>query len=191
MGKHKQKRKLPRRKRDRERQLAMPTEPPKKAQWWKVPLGILSVLSAVLGIVGVVLGNLPKLSVDVSGSLQPSSPMGTIFYLSNDGALPVHDVVVTCGNLEITGQNLLITGMGAEFQAHPEARADVLSPGHKMTLPYAPAFGFTAISNFTGARLVIRAHYRPDYFPWPETAIFPFQAIRTATGNWIWRSIPQ
>ena len=82
----------------------------------------------------------PKLSVGVGGSLQPTSPMGTIFFLSNDGALPVHDVVVTCGNLEITGQNLRVTGMGAEFPAPPEARADILSPGHKMTLPYAPAW---------------------------------------------------
>jgi hypothetical protein len=151
-------------------------------------LEVLGGIATILTLAGFYLSYLaPKLSVDAGGSLQPSSPMGTIFYLSNDGVLPIHNVEVTLGNLEITGQNLVITGMGTEFQAAPEAKADILSPGHKMTLPYAPAFGFTAVSNFTGARLLIRAHYRPDYVPWRKTAIFPFRAIRT----WIWASIPQ
>jgi hypothetical protein len=155
-------------------------------------LEILGGIATLLTIAAFYLSYLvPKLSVDATGSLQPTSPMGTIFYLSNDGALPIHDVEVTCGNLEITGQNLQVLGMGIEFQAHPEARADVLSPGHKMTLPYAPAFGFAAVSNLTGARLVIRAHYRPDYVPWRKTEVFPFQAIRAANGTWLWKSLPQ
>ena len=88
--------------------------------------------------------------------------------------------------------------MGTEPVADPEDRyAGILtlshpeSPGHKMTLPYAPAFGFTAINNFTGAQLVIRAHYRPDFLPWRKTETFPFQAVRAAGGTWIWKSIPR
>jgi hypothetical protein len=186
------KRKPPRRRRDRELQPQMPATQSTFVKSHKVLLEVLGAIATVLTIAAFYFSYIvPKLSVDVSGSLQPTSPMGTIFYLSNDGALPIHDVVVTCGNLEITGQNLRVTGLGIEFQAHPQARAEVLSPGHKMTLPYAPAFGFTAISNFTGAQLVIRAHYRPAYVPWRKTATFPFEAIRAANGTWIWRSIPQ
>ncbi len=185
------KRKRPRRRRGKQRQLAIQAEPHKKGQWWKIPLEVLAVLSAVLTIVGFVLNSAPKLSADVTGSLQPTSPMGTIFYLSNDGALPIYDVVATCGNLDLIGEGFQVVGGGIEFQAPPEARADILSPGHKMTLPYAPVFGFTAISNLKGAHLIIRAHYRPAFLPWRKTATFPFEAIRTANGNWIWRSIPQ
>lgn len=186
------KRKPPRRIRDRERQpeIPKPQPIPKKGLIRTLELAI-GIISLALTVAGFVLNSLPKLSVDVSGSLQPTSPMGTIFYLSNDGALPVHDVVVTCGNLEIAGQNLRVTSLGAEFPAPPEARANILSPGHKMTLPYAPAFGFTAISNFTGAQLVISVHYRPDYVPWKKIAVFPFKAERTSNGTWIWKSLPQ
>jgi hypothetical protein len=155
-------------------------------------LEILGGIATLLTIAAFYLSYLvPKLSVDSTGSLQPTSPMGTMFYLSNDGSLPIHDVEVTLGNVEIAGQNLKVLGLGMEYAASPEAKADILSPGHKMTLPYAPAFGFAAVSNLTGARLVIRVHYRPDYIAWRKTAVFPFQAIRAANGTWIWRSIPQ
>lgn len=155
-------------------------------------LEVLGGFATILTLAGFYLSYLaPKLSVDATGSLQSSSPMGTLFYLSNDGALPIHEVVVTCGNIHIDGEGFKVLGFGLEYNAPPQARADILSPGHKMTLPYAPAFGFSAVSNLKGARLVIRAHYRPAYVPWHKTETFPFEAIRTTNGTWIWRSIAQ
>lgn len=182
MGKHRKKRP----------KAHVPQPPAKQRNSLKKFIEWFGVIGSIVTVLGFILGfMIPKLTVDAAGSIQSSSPMGTLFYLSNDGALPIHDVFVTVGNLQITGQNLQVLGFG-EFQNVPkEARADTLSPGHKMTLPYAPAFGFTAISNFSGAQLVITAHYRPDYIPWHRTERFPFRAVRTNAGTWEWLSIPQ
>jgi hypothetical protein len=186
------KRKLPRHGRDKEAQLPVQVRESTFVKSHKLLLQILGVIGTMLTIAAFYLSYIvPKLSVDVAGSLQRASPMGTVFYLSNDGALPIHNVVVTLGNIHIDGEGFQVLGMGMELKAPPEAQADVLSPGHKMTLPYAPAFGFTGVSNLRGARLVIRAHYRPAYVPWHKTETFPFQAIRAADGSWIWRSMPQ
>ena len=185
MGKRKRKRNTP----STQQQLATLVAQGKKGRWWEIPAGVLGFVGTVLTIAGFVLNGVPKLSVDVAGSVQPTSPMGTVFYLSNDGALPIHNVEVTMGNIDMQGQSFSVTSLGGELVVHPMARAEILSPGHKMTLPYPAAAGFTAISNFTGGRLNIKAHYRPDFLPWHKAETFPFEAIRTANGNWIWRSV--
>jgi len=151
----------------------------------------VGILASVLTIAGFFLSNAPKLSVDASESVASFSPMGTIFYLSNDGMLPIRDVAVSCANLRIDGENLQVLGPWEFTNVPPEAKADVLSPGHKMSLPYAPAFGFTAVNNFKGAQLTIIARYRPAYLWWRKTEVFPFRAVRTVNGGWIWKSVPQ
>jgi hypothetical protein len=117
--------------------------------------------------------------------------MGTIFYLSNEGVLPIHDVAVSAANLRIGGNYLQVIGMGEFTNIPAEAKADVLSPGHKMSLPYAPGFGFTGVSNFNGAQLTIIVRYRPTWVWWRKTDTFPFRAVRTNSGNWIWESVPR
>ncbi len=155
----------------------------------KLLLEILGLPLAAATIAGFYLSYAPKLSVDASESIASFNPMGTIFYLSNEGALEIHNVAVSCANLRIDGQNLQIVGPWEFTNVPPEAKADVLSPGHKMSLPYAPAFGFTAINNFKGAQLTIIVRYRPAYLWWRKTEVFPFRAVRTASGSWIWKSI--
>jgi len=157
----------------------------------KLLLEILGLPLAVATIAGFYLSYAPKLSVDASESIASFNPMGTIFYLSNEGALEIHDVAVSCASLRIDGENLQIVGPWEFTNLPPEAKADVLSPGHKMSLPYAPAFGFTAINNFKGAQLTIIVHHRPAYLWWRKTAVFPFRAVRTFNGTWIWKSIAQ
>ena len=109
-----------------------------------------------------------------------------------EGALEVHEVVVSVANLHLENNDptrgFQVLGMGEFTNVPPEAKAAVLSPGHKMGLPYAPAFGFTAINNFTGGSLTIIVRYRPGYLWWRKTEVFPFSAVRTANGNWIWKS---
>jgi len=151
----------------------------------------VGILASVLTIAEFVLSNSPKLSVDASESVASFSPMGTIFYLSNEGMLPIHNVAVSCANLRIDGENLQVLGPWEFTNVPPEAKADVLSPGHRMSLPYAPAFGFTAINNFKGAQLTIIVRYRPAGVWWRKTEMFPFRAVRTVSGNWIWKSVPQ
>jgi hypothetical protein len=157
----------------------------------KLLLEILGVPCALLTIAGFYLSYAPRVFVDASESVASFSPMGTVFYLSNEGTLPIHNVAVSCANLRIDGDNLQVLGPWEFTNVPPEARAEVLSPGHKMSLPYAPAFGFTAVNNFKGAQLTIIVRYRPDWVLWRKKEIFPFQAVRTVSGGWIWKSVAQ
>lgn len=157
----------------------------------KLLLEILALPLAVATIAGFYLSWAPKLSVDASESIASFSPMGTIFKLSNEGALEIHDVVVSCANLQIDGENLKVWGPWEFTNVPPDAKADVLSPGHTMSLPYAPGFGFTGVGNFKGAQLTIIVRYRPAYLFWRKQEIFPFRAVRTVNGSWVWKSIAQ
>jgi hypothetical protein len=162
-----------------------------KANWWKTFLEYLAVFSAILGIVAFVLSNAPKLSVDVSGSLQPANPMSTVFYLSNDGLLPVHDVVVACGAPQLkAGKYEIESEQDARF-LFPDSKAAKLSPGHKMTLPCAHLVGVADPASITEAEITIIADYRPDWVPWHKTARFPWKAEKTENGSWIWKSVPR
>jgi hypothetical protein len=159
----------------------------------RLMLEILGLPLAIATMAGFYLSYAPKLSVDASESVASYSPMGTTFFLFNGGALEIHDVVVSVTNLHLENNDATrgfqIMGLG-EFTSIPdEAKAVILSPGHKMGLPYAPAFGFTAISNFTGGTLTIIVRYRPAYLCWRKTEIFPFEAVRTTSGSWIWKSV--
>jgi hypothetical protein len=169
-------------------QSTVQSEPRKKGKWWKIPLEILAVVSAILGVTGFVLSTRSKLAVDVSGSLNPTNPLAAVFYVSNEGALPVHDVAATCGSVNAAAPKIRIIGPGERVA--PESYAKILSPGHKLTLPCGHATGFTAFTNLTEAEIVIRVHYRPDWCPRTKTATFPWKAEKSQTGEWIWESIP-
>jgi hypothetical protein len=152
---------------------------------WVIGLTSLAVALAGFWLSYIV----PKLSVDVTGSLQPTNPLGTIFYLRNEGSLPVHNILVTCGHFNVRATSYSIIGPGEIIL--PDSRAEILSPGHKMDLPCAHAIGFTAPTNFTEAEMTIKASFRPDYVPWHKTETFPWKAERTQRGEWIWKSLPQ
>ncbi len=148
------------------------------------------MLSAIVGVIGFVLSNTPKLSVDVSGSLVPANPMSTVFYLSNDGLLPIHDITATCGIESVgTPQNMMVEGFRVKLL--PESLASILSPGHKMTLPCAHVVGFQNPPAEIVANITIYVDYRPDFVWWHKQMEFPMRAKRTASGNYLWKHIPR
>jgi hypothetical protein len=160
----------------------------------KLLLEILGIPLALLTIAGFYLSFAPKISVNPAESISWYSPMGTTFTLSNDGALEIHDVVVTPANLHIENdspQGFSVEGPWEFTNPPDEAKAAMLSPGHKMGLPYPSSFGFTAVNNFTGARFTLIVRYRPAYLWWRKKEIFPFQAIRSNSGTWVWKSVAQ
>ena len=157
---------------------------PSRKHWIKIlewPVAIFGILISIgFGLVS----NAPKLSVDVSGSLQSASPMATVFYLSNEGLLPVHSVVVTCDVVKATGVN----GIGFILE---DSLAEKLSPGHKMTLPCAHAVAYENPTDATEAEMTIKVDYRPDWLWYSKTDRFPWKAEKTTNGSWIWHSIPR
>jgi hypothetical protein len=183
--------KLPRRIRDRERQLRMQVKEPKRARSNKILWEVLGGFATLLTIVAFYLSYIvPKLSVDTSGSLQAANPLATVFYLSNDGTLPVHNILAACGEVQFKAGNYqVISEPDARF-IFPESKAEILSPGHKMSLPCSHLFGVAEPATITRAEITIIVDYRPDWVPWRKTARFPWKAEKTETG-WIWKSLPR
>jgi len=156
---------------------------------------VIGISASLLTITGFYLSYAPKISVDPSDSLTWYSPLATTFVLSNEGSLDIHNVTVSAPNLYMENGNPK-TGFSVrgpwEFTNIPkDATADILSAGHKMGLPYPRNFGFTAINNFTGGHFTFIVRYRPDWLPWRKREIFPFEAIRTSDGKWIWEPVAQ
>jgi hypothetical protein len=155
-------------------------------RWWKLPLAVLGALSAVVGFVAAILTFLPKLSLDVSGSLRPHDPMGTVFYLSNDGVVAVHEVHVECRlvNLGLVNRTVIL---GPTFR-FPGSDAPTLPPGHKLTTPCARAVQ-VGYPGARMARLDVLATYKPPLVWWHRTDIFPLKAEKSDDGTWIWDHI--
>lgn len=191
------KKKVPRRIRDRERQLQKQQSPPTTEKRSNLLLTLEKTVGVILGlltIAGFLLSNAPKLSVDVSGSLQPTKPLDTLFYLSNDGILPVHDIETGCGEIQFKAGDYTIDMEHDARFVLPESKAEILSPGHKMTLPCDRVVGIrdpALIARITRAEITIFIDYRPDFVPWHKKARFPWKAEKTESGSWIWKSLPR
>jgi len=157
-------------------------------------VGWLGIIASLLGIIGFFLDVAPKISIGSSGSLQAANPMATVFYLSNDGSLPIHDIVAACGAPQFKMGGYEISSEPDARFLFPESKAEILSPGHQMTLHCAhlvgPAPG-SSPTDITKAEITIIVRYRPDWLPWHKTERFPQKAEKTEEGNWIWKSIPR
>jgi hypothetical protein len=163
---------------------------------------LLQTLKWVVGAVCVtlivaefVLTNLPKLSADVSGPLRPNDPMGAMFNLSNEGLLPVYNVKAGCKVMRVD----LPPSRSRDFVEpttvyFPESRAEILSPGRKMTVPCGRAI---AIKSDHMEALEIHAEmffvvtYRPKWVWWHKSENFPMEMKKAENGMWVWKSIPR
>jgi hypothetical protein len=170
-------------------QLTIGAERNKTGRWWKIPLEVLAVLSAILGVIGFAVSTQTKLSVEVSGSSQAANPLATIFYVSNDGALPVHSVMAACGAIQFTAGNFKWTSEPNARLISSDSKAETLSPGHKMSLPCNHMIGVADPATITKAEMTIIVDYQ-TVFRWQRTDRFPLKAERTENG-WIWKSIPR
>jgi hypothetical protein len=111
-------------------------------------------------------------------------PMGTVFYLSNQGMLPIHDVDTLCRIDEMEGDIHM-----KNATAHWTNIAEKLSPGNKMTLNCQHAFLFrnTLIRSI---KATIEIRYR-DFLWLQRNKTFPMEGTQAEDGTWIWTSIPQ
>jgi len=128
---------------------------------------VVGIAAEALTVAGFVLTNLPKLSVDVSGSLRPNDLTGTIFSLSNEGLLPVYDVKAGCEVVRLDipppGQRYVVEPTTLHFL---QSRVEILSPGHKMTVSCGPAIA-SKVDNMEmveiHAEMFIVVTYRPKW----------------------------
>jgi len=144
----------------------------------------------LIGTVASILGGLafiPRVSLEVSGSVRSQDPFGTVFSLSNESLLPIHDVLAICRVDDLR------TPQDVQFQnieIHtPESKAGVLSPAQKMTLGCQHSFDTHGRTLY--AKATIAVGYRPDFLWWRRNIEFPMEALRGEDGTWIWKRIPQ
>jgi hypothetical protein len=154
----------------------------------KTLLELIGGVSAILGIAGFFLNFAPKLSVQISDSLDPSNPMATVFVLTNQGYLPIHDVVAACGAAKLSTPKITIDSAPDARMVLPGSQAEILSAGHNLTLPCGHLFG---THEAIRAEITIIVEYRPDWVWWHRTERFPWKAEKRADGTWTWDSVPR
>jgi len=146
---------------------------------------VVGVAVLILIVAGFLLTNLPKLSMDVSGSLRPNDLMTTMFSL--------YDVKAVCEviRLDIPSRD---RHLGPTRAYPPESSAEILFPAHKMTIACGRAIASKLDNMETpeiDAEMFIVVSYRPKWLLWHKLEKFPMKTEKTNNGTWIWKSIPR
>ena len=156
---------------------------------WVVGIACLTLVAAEF-----VLTNLPKLDADVSGPSRPDDTMGAMFSLSYRGLLPVYDVKAGCKVMRVDippSRNRIVEPTTVYF---PESTAEILSPGHKMTVPCGRAIAIK-LDNMEmlkiHAEMFFVISYRPKWVWWHKSENFPMEMKTTENGMTVWKSIPR
>jgi hypothetical protein len=132
--------------------------------------------------------------MDVSGSSRPNDLMATMFSLSNEGSLPVYDVKAVCEVMRLDIPPPGNRHMAPTTVYSPESRAEMLFPGHKMTIPCGRAIA-GKLDNLEApeiqAEMFIVVIYRPKWLLWCKSEKFRVKTQKTDNGTWVWKSIPR
>jgi hypothetical protein len=151
----------------------------------------ISLWSAILGG-ATLLGYLvlvPRLSVSPSSSLRSSDPMGTVFLLSNDGQLPVHDLKLATyiNKIECCNGNGAFHWGNAEM-VKPSENPDILLPSHKVPFPIK-LLKLEGGGPDLSVEITFNVEFRPDFYPaflpsWHES--FHYATEHDDKGEYVW-----
>lgn len=159
---------------------------------WSIIVGI----SVLVTIAGGVYAFAPKVSVHSSESLNPADPFSTPFIITNESALALHNLTMSCevDNLEgLTSEGcescpaMGLSGFGTEDsqpipEFQPGEQATLLCSGMSFSTPRGD-FGPEDTKN---AVVTITVKYRPDLSFWTQEKKFRFGTAPTANGQLIW-----
>ena len=154
-------------------------------RWWKLLVEAATLVGAFLAFVALV----PVVHLEISGSVQASSPMATVFALENDSVLfPIHDVDVICRVDELVSD----IGTLRDVKAGQDMRGKLpsLSAGQQMSLPCHHAVAVVGPYKTKGVEMTILVSYRPDWVWWHRHTEFAVKAERASDGTWIWDRLP-
>lgn len=169
-----------------------PQPTPKKGPIIGILEWVVGIAVLILIVAGFVLSNMPKLSIDVAGSSRPNDLLATMFSLSNEGSLPLYDVKPVCEVMRLDIPPPRSRHLGPTMVYLPESRAEILFPGHTMTIPCGRAIA-SKVDNIEApeiqAEMFIVVTYRPKWLLWHKSEKFPVKTEKTANGTWIWKSI--
>jgi hypothetical protein len=159
--------------------------PDRPRRWLLRASKSVGIVAILLTCAGFVLNELPKLSVGSSDSPERNDPMAAVFYLSNDGKLPLYGVSFACAlnNLGELTDNV-VTDLG-------HLNAVSLRPGEKLAMSCPDAVQVDRTAATARATITLLVTYRPAWTPWNKHACFPMEARTNAWGEWVWKNLPQ
>jgi hypothetical protein len=162
--------------------VAMKAKPITARPWWKsLPAKIVAVLTFV-GLLVTLLPLWPRLSMDKSGSLDSSNPLKTMFYVTNEGILPMTGVDVTC-YIKAYSENRDITVNCPPIQLINQAK--FLPYKSKLTLRCDTIFGDRGVTWDT-ASLTIVIDYGVLFIPVHSPQVFHVVGAKSAQNTWEW-----
>jgi hypothetical protein len=143
-----------------------------------------------------------SLSLEPQSEVDPSVSASTVFYLSNDGVLPIHEVEGGCIWHEVADiDDNYMANIGATAEGLPHMRplsapveakrqvtvgcadpltGDIPLPGKAQSAVHAAPFHYADLS--------IYLSYRPAHGLWRNAEEFHFIGVRNADGNLEWHS---
>jgi|GEM_PF-4881934 len=174
---------------------------------WKIVVGGITGLAAILGIAGFGFFLVPKVSVSQSAPLNASDPFSAPFEVSNDGPLGLNEVKVSCALLLVKreertlAQNLEVGRDQAGYRIlrplHRDATGRVIEPdsnvlvavnippGQKTTVPCLDNTIHWGVP-ITHADVAIVVSFRSDYLVIRQTKTYRFVTAPRSDGNLYW-----
>jgi hypothetical protein len=161
---------------------------------------VIGVLAAILGILTGYLALLPRVSVSQNEQLDPDNTFSSPFIISNDGPLPMENVMFRCGiagakikeGPEIKGAPnfgtsfIVLTDKDGKIAAQNLGSPEML-PGERSTMPYC---SFPWLNPVEGADIGIVVTFRVGYTPFSQTRVFQFATLKDASGKLHWFPFP-
>lgn len=153
-----------------------------KARWWSRAKLIWTVVIFLLFTgMPALLSYFPHLAVYPTSSVSPHEALGTVFNLTNNGLLPVYEVVHTCQVETSDGAGGGIKG-GIGI-THGDPKLGNLEAGMTKSLSCE-----RTVRGAVTASMTIWITYRSLLWPLKITKFFQFEAEKADDGTWVWKA---
>jgi hypothetical protein len=159
---------------------SLPKPPQPQPLWKSISKKVYAALT-LLGLFVTFFVLWPWLSLDKSGSLDPSNALKTLFFATNEGFLPLTDLTVTC---LVTAR---ANSRGITINAPPVTQ----HPSHfltykKKTNLFCERAIFTGPVDWDSISMHISINYGVLYLPIHVPQTFSVEGEKSADGTWQW-----
>lgn len=143
---------------------------------------LVRAFSAVAVVSGLLALAYPRLTVAAQPLLNPSDPFSAPFVVSNDGYIPLTDVVISCVIDRIRGA----ADVDGSISRPPERQIDRLGVGER-TSTACPA---PVVAPIESADVLISVQFSPARIAYPMTWEYRFVGQPDGIGGWTWQQQP-
>ena len=153
------------------------------------------IFGGIALVVGFVAIFYPRISVSPASSLDPKSALLTPFVISNEGNIPLTNIVICLGLNKIKTQtkhghieHVSYDGPFSALFCDPETAVSVLLPSEKYTV--LSPLQFNPNGSVAFADIAIIVNFNPAFFPIKMKKVFRFITTTGADGKLYWYAQP-